>query len=121
VVTVNPRLSVLLWRDGDRFGFGRRSGPMALHSTGALQVGVEPHARAVAGSAPDLAVGWVSTGSVELTSTDPNDSFTVVYGAPVGGRTPFVAVSQNPDVMGTVTVQGAGQSQTLTSWEAGSP
>jgi hypothetical protein len=114
---VSSRLSVLLWRDGDRFGFGRRSGPLALTGTGALQVGVEPHATAVPGTAPDLAVGWVTTGPVELSSTDPTDSFTVAYGAPVGGRTPFVATSTNPDVKGTVTVTGGGESRTLTAWD----
>ncbi|WP_076262580.1 hypothetical protein [Intrasporangium flavum] len=118
VVTVNPRLSVLLWRNGDRFGFGHRSGPSALTDPGTLQVGVEPRGRAASGMAPDLAVGWVTSGAVELTSTDPGDSFTVVYGTPVGGRTPFVAVSANPDVKGAVTVRGGGESQTLTTWDA---
>ena len=117
VVTASPHLSVLVWRDGDRFGFGRHSGGSGFDDAGPLQVGVEPHSTAAPGTAPDLAVGWVGSGSVELASTDPRDSFTVVYGDPVGGRTPFVAVSTNPDVKGTVTVTGGGESQNVTTWD----
>ena len=116
VVTVSPRTSVLLWRDGDRFGFGRRSGPLALTDPGALQVGVEPHSLAAPGTEHDLAVGWVTAGPVELTSTDPADSFTISYGDPVGGRTPFVARSTQSDVKGVVTVTGGGEEQTVDTW-----
>jgi hypothetical protein len=118
VVTVSARTSVLLWRDGDRFGFGRRSGPLALKDAGSLQVGVEPHSPAAAGTENDLAVGWVTAGPVALTSTDPSDAFTVSYGDPVGGRTPFVARSAQPEVKGTVTVTGGGETQTVTSWDS---
>lgn len=117
VVAVSPSTSVLVWRDGDRFGFDRRTGRLALTDTGALQVGVEPRAPEVTGSEHDLAVGWVTSGPVHLSSTDPDDTFTVSYGAPVGGRTPFVARSVRPDVKGTVTVTGAGETQTVTDWD----
>lgn len=117
VVTVSPRTSVLLWRDGDRFGFGRRSGPLALTDRGNLQVGVEPHSSAAPGTENDLAVGWVTAGPVALTSTDPSDAFTVSYGEPVGGRTPFVARSTRAEVEGTVTVTGGGETQTVASWD----
>jgi hypothetical protein len=116
VVTVSPRTSVLLWRDGDRFGFGRQLGPLAASDPGALQVGVQPHATAADGTEHDLAAGWVTTGPVELTSTDPADSFTISYGDPVGGRTPFVARSTLPDVKGVVTVTGGSEAQTIDNW-----
>lgn len=115
VVTVSQRTSLLLWRDGDRFSFApfvpRASDP------GGLQVAVKPHSTVVAGDENDLAVGWVAGDSVTLTSSDPGDSFTVAYGAPVGGRTPFVARSGRPEVKGTVTVTGGGETQTLAAWD----
>ena len=117
VVTVSARTSVLLWRDGERFGFGRRSGPLALKDAGSLQVGVEPHSVAAPGTEHDLAVGWVTAGPIALTSTDPADAFTVSYGQPVGGRTPFVARSTQSEVKGTVTVTGGGETQKVASWE----
>lgn len=118
VVAVNAGTSVLLWRDGDRFAFGARSGPLVLTDPGPLQVGVEPCVPKETGSEHDLAVGWVTSGPVELTSTDPSDAFTVSYGTAVGGRTPFVARSAQPDVRGTVTVKGGGETQTLAGWDA---
>ncbi|WP_374970210.1 sigma factor [Terrabacter sp. BE26] len=115
VVTVSSRTSVLLWRDGDRFSFGQHA--PAFSDAGALQVGVDPHSAAVAGTENDMAVGWVAGGSVQLTSSDPQDSFTLSYGDPVGGRTPFVARSGRPEVKGTVTVSGGGETQTLAAWD----
>ncbi len=85
------------------------SGPLALKDAGSLQVGVEPHSVAAPGTEHDLAVGWVTAGPIALTSTDPADAFTVAYGQPVGGRTPFVARSTQSEVKGTVTVTGGGE------------
>jgi len=116
VVTVSPRTSVLVWRDGERFGFGRHAGPLTANDPGGLQVGVEPHAAAATGTEHDLAVGWVTAGPVQLTSTDPADSFTISYGHPVDGRTPFVARSTLPDVKGVVTVTGGSEAQTVDNW-----
>ncbi|MGO4596620.1 hypothetical protein [Terrabacter sp. 2RAF25] len=117
IVTVSPRTSVLLWRDGDRFSSGVRSGPLAVTDPGTLQVTTQPQRKGAAGREHDLAVGWVASTSVTLTSTDPADAFTVTYGASVDGRTPFVARSTNPDVKGKVTVTGGGETQTLTAWD----
>ena len=38
-----------------------------------------------------------------------------------GGHTPFVAASADPDVKGTITVTGGGESQTLTTWDVPPP
>ncbi|GAA1966864.1 hypothetical protein GCM10009817_03440 [Terrabacter lapilli] len=115
VVTVSARTSVLLWRDGDRFSFGQRAVPFS--DPGSLQVGTNPHSSGAPGYENDLAVGWVAGDSVTLTSSDPGDTFAITYGTPVGGRTPFVARAGRPDVKGTVTVTGGGETQTLATWD----
>lgn len=114
VVTVSPRTSMLLWRNGTRFSYGSMTQPVS--DPGVLQVTVRPRSTAIAGLENDMALGWVAGPRVTLSSSDPQDSFTVSYGEPVGGRLPFVARSSRPDVEGTVTVTGAGETQTLATW-----
>jgi hypothetical protein len=120
VVTLSPRTSVMLWRDPSGRTFGVPGGPVET-DPGDLQVAVAPRTGTGPGRENDLAVGWVSSGLVELTSTDPADAFTITYGKPEGGRTPFVARATNPYVRGTVTVTGGGETQTLAGWGPPTP
>jgi hypothetical protein len=111
LVTTAAGDELVLWRTDRAMGATSGSGSVGFATgSGPLEVVRTRAGRPLMG---DGAFGWVAGPPIKVSSTDDTDQWTVSYGGPVDGRTPFVVVPVGGTFRGTLTISDESASVTL--------
>jgi hypothetical protein len=116
-VTDGAGNSWIAWADTTRFGVDPFQ--ELVTARGPLRLMPRPNvSRTVSAGLPDAVFGWVAgADQVTVSSSRPGETFDVSYSEPVNGERAFVATASAPQVHGTVTVSGAGQTVSLGAFD----
>ncbi|MGN6753494.1 MAG: hypothetical protein ACTHJJ_13205 [Intrasporangium sp.] len=111
LVTTAAGDELVLWRTDRGMGATSGSGSVGFATgSGQLEVVGTRAGRPLTG---DGAFGWVAGPPIKVSSTDDTDRWTVSYGGPVDGRTPFVVVPVGGTFRGSLTISNESASVTL--------